>query len=241
MACEKTIEHEVQQGDTLYKLSRQYKTTVASIIMDNARVNPYNLQIGMKLKICPGPTYQWAEENMAGEEMKDAMRLAWLDHVYWTRMFIMSVAGDLQDQKEIAQQMIDQVERIGQIFAAHYPQSVVRTLTDLLMDHVELAGSLVTALKTGEQATAARVRQDWYQNGEAITTLLANETPEYDLDVLKEMWNKHLQLTEQEAKQRLAGEYAMDVETFNQIEKEILRWADYLAKGLQEESEKSGI
>lgn len=241
MACDKTMEHVVQQGDTLYKLSRQYKTTVASIIMDNARVNPYNLQIGMKLKICPGAEYQWPGESMAGEELQDDMRLAWLDYVYWTRMFIMSVAGDLPDQKEIAEQMINQVERIGKIFAQHYPQNVVRTLTDLLMDHVELAGSLVTALKTGEQATAARLRQDWYQNGDAITALWANETPEYNPDTLKEMWNTHLQLTEQEAKQRLAGEYARDVETFNQIERESIRWADYLAKGLQEESEKSGI
>ena len=55
------------------------------------------------------------------------------------------------------------------------------------------------------------------------------------------MWIKHLQLTEQEAKQRLAGEYTQDVETFNQIEREAIRWADSLAKGLLEESEKSGI
>ncbi|MGN0342400.1 MAG: LysM peptidoglycan-binding domain-containing protein [Roseburia sp.] len=241
MDCERSIEHVVQQGDTLYKLSRQYKTTVASIIMDNARVNPYNLQIGMRLKICPGPSYQWPGENVNRQETEDAMRLAWLDHVYWTRMFIMSVAGDLPDQKEIAEQMIKQVERIGQIFAAYYPQSVVRTLTDLLMDHVELAGSLITALKMGEQATAAKQRQDWYQNGDAITALLANETPEYNHDTLTEMWNRHLQLTEQEAKQRLAGEYAQDVETFNQIEAEIIKWADYLSRGLQQESEKSGI
>mgnify|MGYP003200774182 CR=1 FL=1 len=50
MNCSNSIEHTVEAGDTLYKLSRQYKTTVSSIILSNPRINPYNLQIGMKIE-----------------------------------------------------------------------------------------------------------------------------------------------------------------------------------------------
>ena len=57
MNCSNSIEHTVEAGDTLYKLSRQYKTTVSSIILSNPRINPYNLQIGMKIEICPGREY----------------------------------------------------------------------------------------------------------------------------------------------------------------------------------------
>ena len=55
--CSNSIEHTVEAGDTLYKLSRQYKTTVSSIFLSNPRINPYNLQIGMKIEICPGREY----------------------------------------------------------------------------------------------------------------------------------------------------------------------------------------
>ena len=51
MKCQMTV-HEIQKGDTLYKLAKQYKTTVPLILLANPGVNPYNLRVGDKLNIC---------------------------------------------------------------------------------------------------------------------------------------------------------------------------------------------
>ena len=87
MNCSNSIEHTVEAGDTLYKLSRQYKTTVSSIILSNPRINPYNLQIGMKIEICPGREYTRPEmlgntensgisNNNGKGNLKELMRMA---------------------------------------------------------------------------------------------------------------------------------------------------------------------
>lgn len=106
MNCSNSIEHTVEAGDTLYKLSRQYKTTVSSIILSNPRINPYNLQIGMKIEICPGREYtrpempgntgdSWISNNNGKGNLKELMRMAWLNHTYLLRMLLVSMAADL--------------------------------------------------------------------------------------------------------------------------------------------------
>ena len=54
MYCQNRIVHTVQEGDSLYRIARQYHTTVTELILGNPGVNPYNLQAGMKLYVCPG-------------------------------------------------------------------------------------------------------------------------------------------------------------------------------------------
>lgn len=58
MYCENRITHRVQEGDSLYSLSRKYHTTVTELILLNSGVNPYNLQVGMRLIVCPGEGYE---------------------------------------------------------------------------------------------------------------------------------------------------------------------------------------
>ena len=46
-----TFEYTIKQGDTIYKLAKQYNTTVEAILMVNPGINPDNLQIGQMICI----------------------------------------------------------------------------------------------------------------------------------------------------------------------------------------------
>lgn len=64
MYCQNRIVYTVQEGDSLYRLARQYRTTVTELILGNPGVNPYNLQVGMQLYICPGEDYEEPTQGM---------------------------------------------------------------------------------------------------------------------------------------------------------------------------------
>ena len=70
---------------------------------------------------------------------------------------------------------------------------------------------------------------------------MASATPEYEESVLKEMFRMHVDLTGQEISERLAGNYEKDLQTFWNIQRQIIAMADYLASGLETEAKESGL
>ena len=252
MNCSNSIEHTVEAGDTLYRLSRKYKTTVSSIILSNPRINPYNLQIGMKIEICPGSEYTRPEmpgnegnsgtsNNNGKGNLKELMRMAWLNHTYLLRMLLVSMTADLPDQQELVTALIDNAEEIADLFGRYYPENTVRSLRDLLVRHVELTGGLITQEKEGRTKDAAEQVRRLNENADRIAELLASATPEYEESALKEMFRMHVDLTGQEISERIAGNYEKDLQTFWNIQRQIITMADYLASGLETEAKASGL
>lgn len=165
-------------------------------------------------------------------DLREQMRMAWLEHVYWTRMFIVSAAGGIQDQQEIVGRLLANVDRIVSLFARQYPQNESNQLRELLTAHVELIGGLVTMMKEGDNSRIPMQKDKLLANASDLARFLAEATPEFNEFEIKDMMDMHLELTEQEIAERLAGEYAKDIETFGRIERQAVQMADYFADGL---------
>ena len=205
MYCQNRMVHTVQEGDSLYRLARQYHTTVTELILGNPGVNPYNLQVGMKLYVCPGESYvppQGGSANTgntgnsgstgntgnagnggntsnagvggnigigvvipggqrpggnqtAGErqnsvnQLFETMRLAWLELIYWTRMYMMSVdsGADAKEQYAVEGRLLETADAITDVFAERLPVAVTRQLRNLLVEHVEKTGQIIRTIK----------------------------------------------------------------------------------------------
>lgn len=242
--CQKKVAHTIQEGDSLYKLSKQYDTTVTELILGNPGSNPYNLQIGKILYICPGERYmaemqpgQPEEENPvqtqdAVQLLKDEMRIAWLNQIYWMRMYLMSVDMDAGDQQRIEERMQETADEIANVFADHLPIAVTRQLRDLLMNHVELAADLIQTLKSDEQENYDEKIRAWYENANQIASLLARQNPYFDNRKTRNMLLNHLDLTRQSIEQQTAGRFGQSIDTFRDLETQTRAMADYFSTGL---------
>ena len=97
---------------------------------------------------------------------------------------------------------------------------------DLLTDHLEIGGALVTDLKNRETAKADDARRRWYANADAISAFLAGINACWN----EEKWREFFDGKEDTL--RLQGDYAADIRMFDRIETKALRMADDMFCGL---------
>jgi hypothetical protein len=165
--------------------------------------------------------------------LHDTMRKLWIDHVAWTRMYIISAAAGLPDAKPTTDRLLQNQVDIGNAVAGYYGAEAGTKLTALLKDHILQAAELVTASKAGDQAKAADAKTRWYKNADQIAEFLAGANPKHwPVATLKNAMKTHLDQTLEEASDRISGKYDEDIKDYDEIVAHILTMADLLSSGI---------
>ncbi|MCL2053675.1 MAG: LysM domain-containing protein [Oscillospiraceae bacterium] len=243
MYCFQEIEYAVRQGDTLFRLAEDYQTTVPALIALNPGIDPYNLVVGSVIRICPGETRSMTD----GEAMnvpadcekrmilKDQMRLAWSQHVYWTRLLLISLAHRLNDTTETTNRVLRNPKDIANIYAQYYSPEAAAKLENIITEHLKIGSALIVALRDGNTEEADRLTHEWYINAGAMADAFVDINPYYNHSQMHEMFYTHLDLTTEEVLARLANDFQADIEAFDKVEREAMMMADYLALGIIEQ------
>ena len=166
-------------------------------------------------------------------EFHDAMRKLWVDHVAWTRLYIVSAVAGLPDTKPTTDRLLQNQVEIGDAVADYYGWEAGTKLTALLEDHILLAAELVEAAKAGDQAKTDDASKRWYANADEISAFLAKANPmHWPLATLQSAMKTHLDQTLEEATHRIKGMYAEDIKDYERIVTHILGMADVLSNGI---------
>lgn len=168
----------------------------------------------------------------AALKLRERFRLLWEQHVYWTRMLIISIAAGLPDLEATTKRLLRNAPDMGRLFGRFYGPDVCAEITRLIRDHLTIAAELVNAAKAGDERATADAERRWYANGEEIVCYLVHINPCWSAECLRAMWFEHLRLTKDEAVHRINGEYPRDIETFDRVEKEALMMANEFAAGI---------
>ena len=78
----------------------------------------------------------------------------------------------------------------------------------------------------------SEVATKWYKNADEIAATLNMLNPNWEEKEMKNMLYDHLRLTKAEAVARLTKDYATDISTYNEIEKQARIMADGFSHGI---------
>jgi hypothetical protein len=170
-------------------------------------------------------------------ELRIALHDLWIEHVVWTRQYIVAAADDRPDTSFAAERLLKNQEQIGDAIKPFYGDEAGDQLTALLKDHILIAVDLLEAAKAGDGEAAEEAEERWYDNAEDIATFLSAANPNWTKEEMTSMLNEHLVLTKTEAVARLTGDYATDVATFDALYKHAVSMSDGFTIGIVKQFE----
>ena len=87
------------------------------------------------------------------------MRLVWEQHVYWTRMTIISMAFNLPDVDFVTARLLRNATDMGNLLKPFYGNKIAAKFSNLIREHLVIAAELVKAAKAGNQKAVADCRE----------------------------------------------------------------------------------
>lgn len=168
----------------------------------------------------------------AEQALGNSLRLLWEQHVYWTRMFILSTAFGLPDAEPVTDRLLRNPGDFGAALKPFYGEDKALTFAKLLTDHLTVAAELVKAAKAGDTAAANNAEKRWYGNADDIAVFLGRANRFWSAQEWRKMMYDHLAMTKAEAVDILTKKYADGIKAFTDIERQALMMADTMTRGI---------
>ena len=179
--------------------------------------------------IIPGTTTQ--PENNMGVDLRQRMRMAWLNHITLVKFYLISFFENLSGQNAWKDAVYKNAEEILAIFAQYYPASAMQRFRKLFMEHLRLTDEVAAGLKA-DPAFSGAAMENWYINAEEIASFLSRQTPAYNETELRKMFYDHLDMERQQMEAYLDGDYETDIEIYLRSQQNMIELADFLTSGL---------
>lgn len=169
-------------------------------------------------------------------QFKADMRYLWAEHATWTRDVIIGLLDQTPDANDDLARLLKNQVDIGNAIKPYYGDAAGQALTDLLTEHIVLAGDILIAARDGDTQGFTTANTAWYQNGDDISGFLNTANPEnWELEPMKMHMKHHLDLTLAEAVAHLEGRHDDEVQAYDDVFEQLMNLADELADGIAQQ------
>lgn len=171
----------------------------------------------------------------AQSDLQNAERKLWIDHISWTRSYIISAIAALEDQNDVLERLLRNQDEIGNSIKPFYGEEAGNKLAALLREHIELAGKVLAAAKTNNKSELDKYNKLWYENADKIAAFLSKANPYYSEKEIKNMLYQHLKYVTDQVVARLNKNWKADIEAYDKGEEHMIHFADLLAEGIMKQ------
>src|SRR4051794_10888937 len=165
-------------------------------------------------------------------KLKYDMQELWVEHAWWTRSIIVSKLSNLEDQNDVLTRLLQNQVDLGNIIKPYYGEEAGNKLTQLLQEHIVIAGKIIDAAKKADQANVEKLNKDWIRNADDIIAFLTKANPNWSKEELTEMFYTHLKYTTDEVEHRLKKDWKADIKTADLNEEYLIHMGDVLTDGI---------
>ena len=165
-------------------------------------------------------------------QVMNTLRRLWMEHVLWTRFFLVSTVFGLPDLNDVTKRLLRNPADFAAVLKPYYGVQSAAAFEKLFTEHLQIAAQLVNAAKAGDSAAVQQERRKWYANADEIAAFLASANPFWNRADWQAMLYDHLKMTENEAVQMLTGKYADSITEFDEVQAQALEMADMMAQGI---------
>ncbi|MEH7307365.1 glycosyltransferase [Neobacillus drentensis] len=180
----------------------------------------------------PAPTTQKQAMTESACQFKFNFRRLWIEHAIWTSRYIVSVEANLPDKQMILTRIMKNQDEIGNVIKPFYGEAAGTKLAQLLREHILLAGKVLEAAKSNNQADLKKYNTAWYKNADDIAAFLSSANPNWNNNALKQLLHAHLKMVTDSVLARLKKDWNGDIRAFDEGEIHLIKIADVLSDGI---------
>ncbi|MDX5476323.1 MAG: glycosyltransferase [Bacillaceae bacterium] len=171
--------------------------------------------------------------NQSEVQFANEFRRLWFDHVLWTSNYITSATtAGAEDQKDVLSRLLKNQEDIGNAIKPIYGDDAGNKLTELLKEHIVIAGEIVDAAKDGNETTVKQKNKEWFRNADDIAAFLSRANPNLKNEDLKKMLYMHLDLVTDDLKASLEKDWEARIVSIDEGVTHIILMSDAIAEGI---------
>jgi hypothetical protein len=189
------------------------------------------------------PTFTNAEENKQDVrqtlplnqktvQLRVDMRELWTEHAFWTEKFVTSYIAGLEDQEPVLARLLKNQDDLGSAIKPYYGEEAGNKLAQLLREHIQIAGKVVAAAKSGNQPDFKKYSDEWFKNADDITNFLSAANPNYNKKELNEMMYMHLRFITEGVAAKLNKAWNQNITALDKNQSHLMHMADFLTNGI---------